>query len=174
MFFRTFIAYVLIGKHCHARKLGAYRGAWVFDSERDAPMPLSDTTVRMAKPRSTTYRLSDSQGLYVEVAPSGSRYWRLKYRFAGKEKRLALGVYPTVALAKARDDAREARRLLSDGIDPSIWPCFHSSSLRTSTSTAFCFATFSLTTSSESSVNSIVIRPEPVASNATTARHPLK
>lgn len=73
----------------------------------------------MAKPRSTTYRLSDSQGLYVEVAPSGSRYWRLKYRFAGKEKRLALGVYPTVSLAKARDDAREARRLLSDGIDPS-------------------------------------------------------
>jgi integrase len=82
-------------------------------------MPLSDTTVRQAKPRSKAYKLSDGQGLYVEVAPSGSRYWRLKYRFAGKEKRLALGVYPTVSLAKAREDAREARLLLNDGIDPS-------------------------------------------------------
>ena len=82
-------------------------------------MPLSDTIVRQAKPRPKAYKLSDGQGLYVEVAPSGSRYWRLKYRFAGKEKRLALGVYPTVSLAKAREDAREARLLLNDGIDPS-------------------------------------------------------
>ncbi len=83
-------------------------------------MPLSDTTVRMAKPRSKAYRLADANGLYVEIAPNGSRYWRLKYRFGGKEKRLALGVYPVVSLAKARDDAREARRLLNDGIDPSV------------------------------------------------------
>ncbi len=83
-------------------------------------MPLSNTSVRMAKPRPKTYKLSDGQGLYVEVTPSGSRYWRLKYRFAGKEKRLALGVYPTVPLAKAREDAREARRLLQDGVDPSL------------------------------------------------------
>lgn len=84
-------------------------------------MPLSDTTVRMAKPREKTYRLSDSNGLYVEVAPNGSRYWRLKYRFGGKEKRLALGVYPVVTLARVREDALEARRQLHDGIDPSVW-----------------------------------------------------
>ena len=82
-------------------------------------MPLSDTTVRMAKPRPKPYRLSDGFGLYVEVAPNGSRYWRLKYRFQGKEKRLALGVYPAVSLAQARDDAREARKLLEEGLDPS-------------------------------------------------------
>jgi len=81
-------------------------------------MPLSETSVRMAKPREKTYRLADANGLYVEVAPNGSRYWRLKYRFEGKEKRLALGVYPVVSLAKAREDAREARLLLNDGIDP--------------------------------------------------------
>jgi len=82
-------------------------------------MPLSDTTVRMAKPRPKPYRLADANGLYVEIAPNGSRYWRLKYRFDGKEKRLALGVYPVVSLAKAREDALEARRLLGDGLDPS-------------------------------------------------------
>ncbi len=81
-------------------------------------MPLSDTTVRMAKPRPKIYKLSDGQGLYVEVMPTGSRYWRLKYRFDGKEKRLAIGVYPTVTLAMAREDAMAARRLLHDGIDP--------------------------------------------------------
>ncbi len=47
-------------------------------------MPLSDTTARMAKPRPKTYKLSDAHGLYLEVAPNGSRYWRLKYRFDGK------------------------------------------------------------------------------------------
>jgi integrase len=81
-------------------------------------MPLSDTSARMAKPRAKTYKLTDGHGLYLEVAPNGSRYWRLKYRFDGKEKRLALGVYPVVSLARARDDALAARRLLYDGIDP--------------------------------------------------------
>ena len=83
-------------------------------------MPLSDTSVRMAKPRPKSFRLSDGHGLYVEIAPNGSRYWRLKYRFAGKEKRLALGVYPTVTLAKAREDALAARRILHEGMDPSV------------------------------------------------------
>ena len=81
-------------------------------------MTLSDTTVRMAKPRDKAYRLSDGHGLYVEVAPNGSRYFRLKYRFAGKEKRLALGVYPLITLVRAREDSRLARLLLHDGIDP--------------------------------------------------------
>ena len=71
-------------------------------------------------PRPKPYRLADGQGLYLEVVPSGSRYWRLKYRFAGKEKRLAIGVYPAVSLAKARQVATEARALLKDGFDPSV------------------------------------------------------
>lgn len=86
---------------------------------RRCPVPLSDTTVRTAKPRPKAYKLSDGHGLYLEVAPNGSRYWRQKYSFAGKERRLALGVYPVVTLAKAREDALEARRLLHEGLDPS-------------------------------------------------------
>lgn len=82
-------------------------------------MLLSDTSVRMAKPRTKAYRLSDGHGLYLEVAPNGSRYWRLKYRFDGREKRLALGVYPVITLARAREEALEARRVLHDGDDPS-------------------------------------------------------
>ena len=82
-------------------------------------VPLSDTTVRMAKPRPRRTNLANWRALSGDP-PSGSRYWRLKYRFAGKEKRLAFGVYPVVTLAKARAEALEARRLLHDGIDPAI------------------------------------------------------
>ena len=64
-------------------------------------------------------RFPDALGLYLEVLPAGGKYWRLKYRFAGKEKRLALGVYPTVSLAEARKKRSDARDLLADGIDPS-------------------------------------------------------
>ena len=63
-------------------------------------------------------RLADSGGLYLEVSPNGSRRWFWKYRFAGKEKRLALGVYPAVSLKAARDAATEARKLLGAGDDP--------------------------------------------------------
>jgi hypothetical protein len=76
-------------------------------------MSLTDTAARQAKPRPKPYRLADGQGLYLEVVPTGSRYWRLKYRFAGKEKRLAIGVYPAVSLAKARQVATEARAELA-------------------------------------------------------------
>ncbi|MBP6225339.1 MAG: integrase arm-type DNA-binding domain-containing protein [Rhizobacter sp.] len=84
-------------------------------------MPLTDTACRNArcpadKPR---LRLSDAQGLYLEVVPSGARYWRLKYRFAGKEKRISLGVYPDVTLATARKRREAARDLLEAGRDPS-------------------------------------------------------
>ena len=64
-------------------------------------------------------RLFDGRGLYLEIAPTGSRWWRFKYRFAGKEKRISLGVYPDVGLKKARDRRDEMRRLVADGIDPS-------------------------------------------------------
>ncbi len=83
-------------------------------------MKLTATEVRNAKPRSKTYRLFDGEGLYLEVTPRGGTYWRLKYRFGGKEKRLALGVYPAVSLAKARKKKAEARELLHGGIDPAV------------------------------------------------------
>lgn len=93
-------------------------------SERDAPKmsitSLTDTAIRKAVPRLKPFKLAGGGGLYLEVMPNGSRYWRLKYRFAGKEKRLALGVYPEVPLRKAVSRRDEARSLLQDGKDPSM------------------------------------------------------
>ncbi|WP_321968611.1 tyrosine-type recombinase/integrase [Paraburkholderia tropica] len=81
-------------------------------------MPLTDLEVRRAAPREKTYRVSDGRGMYLEVSPSGGKYWRLKYRFNDRERRLALGVYPDVTLAHARRKRDEARALLADGVDP--------------------------------------------------------
>jgi integrase len=89
-------------------------------------MPLTNTAVLNAKPGVTpqgkvttkSYKLGDSGGLYVEVAPSGGKWWRLKYRFGGKEKRLSLGVYPDIGLKDARVRRDEARKLLAEGVDP--------------------------------------------------------
>ncbi|MFT5766637.1 MAG: integrase [Halioglobus sp.] len=83
-------------------------------------MPLKDTNCRNAKPQDKPYRLYDEQGLYLEVQPNGGRYWRLKYRFMGKEKRLALGVYPEVGLQEARSKRGDARAQLAGGHDPSL------------------------------------------------------
>jgi integrase len=80
---------------------------------------LTAVEVRNAKPRGKPYKLFDGAGLYLEVTPNGARYWRLKYRFGGKEKRLALGVYPRVSIAEARERRDGAHRLLRDGGDPS-------------------------------------------------------
>ena len=94
-------------------------------------MSLTDAAIRSAKPGAKPIRLFDSGGLYLEVAPSGGKWWRLKYRIDGKEKRLSLGTYPDVPLAGRKvkesgtwiDGARErrdkARQLLAEGIDPS-------------------------------------------------------
>ena len=82
------------------------------------PQSLSDAKARNAKPRARLYKISDGEGLFLVVMPSGSKYWRLKYFFAGKEKLLALGVYPEVALADARDRRAQARRVLAAGKDP--------------------------------------------------------
>jgi integrase len=79
---------------------------------------LSDTAVRKAKPEAKPYKMADGGGMYLEVMPNGSKYWRLKYRFAGKEKRLALGVYPDITLAAARGRRDDARKLLANGSDP--------------------------------------------------------
>lgn len=83
-------------------------------------MPLTNTAVRNAKPKTKPYKIADERGMYLEIMPNGSKYWRMKYRHSGKEKRLALGVYPDVALADARDKRDQARKQLANGIDPGV------------------------------------------------------
>ena len=82
-------------------------------------MSLTDTAIRKAKATGKVQRLFDGGGLYLEVSAAGGKWWRLKYRFLGKEKRLSLGVYPDVGLAGARTRRDEARKLLASGVDPS-------------------------------------------------------
>jgi integrase len=81
-------------------------------------VPLTDKAIKNAKPSNKRVRLFDERALYLELSPKGGKWWRLKYRFDGKEKRLSLGVYPDVSLKAARDRRDAARKLLSDGIDP--------------------------------------------------------
>lgn len=82
-------------------------------------MALSDVKVRSAKPEAKAYKLTDGEGMVLLVHPNGSKYWRLRYRFGGKENMLALGKYPEVSLADARARRDEARKLLANGVDPS-------------------------------------------------------
>lgn len=81
-------------------------------------MPLNDSKIRSAKPLPKSYKLTDAQGLYLLVSTSGSRLWYFRYRFADKESRLALGAYPHVSLAEAREKRDAARKLLASGISP--------------------------------------------------------
>jgi integrase len=81
-------------------------------------MPLSDAKARNAKPRTKPYKIADGEGLFLLITPSGSKYWRLKYFFAGKERLLALGVYPEITLADARERRAQARKVLAAGYDP--------------------------------------------------------
>ena len=81
-------------------------------------MKLSDIAVKKAKPEAKPCKMADGEGMYLEVMPTGAKYWRLKYRFGGKEKRLAFGVYPDVSLAQARDRRYDACKLLANGVDP--------------------------------------------------------
>lgn len=82
---------------------------------------LSDTRIRAAKPADKPVRMFDGGGLYLEVSPAGGKLWRLKYRVEGREKRLALGQYPDVPLAMARQRRDEARAQLAQGIDPGAY-----------------------------------------------------
>lgn len=82
-------------------------------------MALTVREVEAAQPGEKIRRLYDEGGLYLEIRPTGSRLWMLKYRFQGREKRISLGPYPAVSLRKARDQRDDARRLLRDGVDPS-------------------------------------------------------
>jgi integrase len=83
-------------------------------------MKLNDKKIRDLKPESKAYRKFDGDGLYIEVMPGGAKYWRLKYRYLGKEKKLSFGVYPEVSLAEAREKRSEARKLIRENIDPSL------------------------------------------------------
>ena len=77
-------------------------------------MPLTDTAIRNAKPGDKAKKMFDAGGVYLEVAPSGGKWWRLKFRYCGKEKRLSFGVYPEVSLKLARERREEARKLLAN------------------------------------------------------------
>ncbi|MEY4960678.1 MAG: hypothetical protein RL610_857 [Pseudomonadota bacterium] len=82
-------------------------------------MALTDTVIRNAKPDSKPFKLVDEKGMYLYVAPTGGKLWRLKYRVDGKEKLLSMGAYPDISLKDARARRDEARKLLANGIDPS-------------------------------------------------------
>jgi integrase len=82
-------------------------------------MSLTITQIKNAKPAEKAYKLFDGRGLHLEVAPSGGKWWRFKYRYEGKDKRISLGVYPDVSLEDARKRRDEARQTLAQGIDPS-------------------------------------------------------
>ena len=81
-------------------------------------MPLTDAAVRSAKPKEKPYKLADERGLFLLVNPSGSKYWRLKFRVDGKEKLLSFGTYPEVRLREARERRDEAKKLMAAGVDP--------------------------------------------------------
>lgn len=83
-------------------------------------MPLTDLICKSIKPTAKTQKLFDGGGLYLEVKPKGQKYWRLKYRFMGKEKRMAFGVYPQVTLKAARNKREDAKKQLAENIDPSF------------------------------------------------------
>src|SRR5208337_2056440 len=83
-------------------------------------MALTETKAKSAKPQAKPYKLADEKGLFLLVHPNGSRYWRWKFYVAGKEKILALGVYPDVTLKAAREKRDEGRQTLAGGEDPSF------------------------------------------------------
>jgi integrase len=83
-------------------------------------MALTDTAVRASKPRERLFKLSDAGGLHLLVKPNGAKAWRLAYRYGGKQKTLSLGMYPVVTLATARSRREEAKKLLDEGVDPSL------------------------------------------------------
>jgi hypothetical protein len=82
-------------------------------------MALTTPRIRNTKPGAKPAKLFDGHGLFLLITPTGCKWWRLKYRFAGKEKQLSLGVYPDIGLEEARSKRRLFRTMLADGIDPS-------------------------------------------------------
>ena len=83
-------------------------------------MHLTASQVKSAQPASKPFKMADGHGLFLLIKPNGSKYWRMKYRFRGKEKLLSFGVYPDVSLSEVRGKAEEARRILRNKRDPSF------------------------------------------------------
>src|SRR5271166_537840 len=83
-------------------------------------MALSDAQIRAAQPGAKIIKLSDGGGLQLWLSPDGAKRWRLAYRFNAAQKALAIGVYPAIGLKEAREAAKEAKRVLADGQDPSL------------------------------------------------------
>ena len=81
-------------------------------------MALTFAAIKNARGREKPYKLTDSDGLFLYVTPSGGRYWRMNYRHFGKQKMLAFGVYPDTGLAEAREQRDAARKVLAKGDDP--------------------------------------------------------
>jgi hypothetical protein len=81
-------------------------------------MALTNIAINKAKPAEKAYRLSDSGGLYLQITPAGAKRWRIKYRFLGKEKVLAIEQYPHISLLDAREVRDKAKKLLANGQDP--------------------------------------------------------
>ncbi len=100
-------------------------------------MPLTVRAVENAKPAAKSRKMFDGFGLYLEVSPKGGKWWRFKYRYAGKEKRISLGVYPDISLKEARTRRDVARRLLDDEIDPSEYRQSQKEFLKNSASNSF-------------------------------------
>lgn len=94
---------------------------------------LTDTQIRKAKPADRPYRLADSGGLFLYVTPAGGKHWRMRYRYAGKEKTLTFGPYPQVSLAKARESRDAAKAVLREGLDPSVVRRHEQKALQTDT-----------------------------------------
>src|SRR5260370_31516481 len=80
---------------------------------------LTEIRIRAAKPKERAYKVFDERGLFMLATPSGGRLWRFRYRLGGVEKLLTLGPYPDVSLKRAREKREAARKLVSDGVDPS-------------------------------------------------------
>ena len=91
-------------------------GVTPYKPKRVTPM-LSDVSIRKAKPGPKSQKIADTRGLFLLVTSAGRRWWRFKYRFAGKEKLLSLGVYPDVSLKEAREKCDAARKLVAAGSD---------------------------------------------------------
>lgn len=83
-------------------------------------MPLTAIQVKNAKPRDKTYKMADERGLYLQVNPNGSKLWKMKYRYAGREKKLSFGNCLDITLAQAREMRDDARNKLAQDIDPRV------------------------------------------------------
>lgn len=83
-------------------------------------MPLTENQAKNAKPLERAYKLADSEGLFLLVQPNGAKLWRMKYRFAGKEKLLSFGAYPALGIAAAREKRRAAKAVIAEGKDPML------------------------------------------------------